>query len=408
MKRVALIGCGAVSQVHIKAIAGMEDAELAAVCDIIEEKALLRRDEYIREIKGNGMPSDGIRICTDWHELCDIDIDVVHICTPHYLHVPMAVELLDAGKAVFMEKPCAISVEQFEELASTDQRHPGKLGVCFQNRYNETTRIIDRAVAEGKIGKVTGGRAFVTWRRDEEYYTCSPWKGRLATEGGGTLINQSIHTLDLLLRYLGEPVDVKATLANHHLNHEEDHNFNRIEVEDTVEAWMEFKNGARACFYASTGYAADAPVILEIQGEKGRISMNGSTVFLENEEDGFLILASDIPVKGSGETLLAGNSLQAVTDMPGNELQTEAGRQFGNEEQSVISNGIICLRQNQGKDWQQTGQRPCKIKNYWGFGHKACIKDFYRCLTTGDPFPVNLKSTENSFRTMMKIYGYRR
>ncbi|MCR5684631.1 MAG: Gfo/Idh/MocA family oxidoreductase [Lachnospiraceae bacterium] len=465
MKKAAIIGCGGISQVHLRAIAGMEEAELAVLCDVDEEKALRRREEYLRERTGeivndrspaeemDKKPKDtqelnperkqagmseggsdkhkvpsGIKICTDWHELCGMDIDVVHICTPHYLHVPMAVELMNAGKAVFMEKPCAVSTEQFEELAAADARHPGKLGICFQNRYNETTRIIDKTIAEGRIGKVTGGRAFVTWRRDEDYYRCSAWKGRLATEGGGALINQSIHTLDLLLRYLGEPVEIKATLANHHLQrntgcgsdyengrdhvsgakivfgaadcvledvcpedthnkHEEKPDFDRIEVEDTVEAWMEFENGARACFYASTGYAADAPVILELQGDKGRISMNGSTVFLENEEDGFLILASDIPVKGVAENLQAGSTAQIASDK---------------------SAGVIRVRQTKGEDCQQIGQHPCTIKDYWGSGHKACIEDFYRCLTTGDPFPVNLKGAENSFRTMMKIYAYRR
>ena len=91
-------------------------------------------------------------------------------------------------------------------------------------------------VGERKIGKVVGGRAFVTWRRDETYYAGSPWKGNLATEGGGALINQSIHTLDLLLRYLGLPEQVEASCSNHHLK-------GIIEVEDTVEAWMAFGDG---------------------------------------------------------------------------------------------------------------------------------------------------------------------
>ncbi|MBR4724245.1 MAG: Gfo/Idh/MocA family oxidoreductase [Lachnospiraceae bacterium] len=366
MKKAGIIGCGGISQVHCAVLAGMDDVELAAVCDVTEEKAVKLRELYLGQNDNKKADAAGrIRICTDWHEICGMDLDVVHICTPHYLHVPMAVELLDAGKAVFMEKPCAISQEQFDELKAADERHPGMLGICFQNRYNETTRMIDDGVSEGKIGKITGGRAFVTWRRDEDYYSGSPWKGRIATEGGGALINQSIHTLDLLLRYLGEPETVKATVSNHHLGAipafgerpvtecpvtsdrqavKPDEPAVKPDIEDTVEAWMEFADGARACFYASTGYITDAPVILEIQGDKGRISMNGSAVILENEE-GMQIL--------------------------------------------------------------QTANRPGYVKDYWGRGHKACIEDFYISLETGEKFPVDLGSVENSFNTMMRIYGFR-
>ncbi len=326
MKKVGIIGCGNIARVHGWVLQNMENVEFAVACDVVREKAIGFVEQY-----GDGKT----KVHTDWQELCNSDVDVVHICTPHYLHAPMAAELLRHGKTVFMEKPCAVSGEQFEELRREDALHPGKLGFCFQNRYNETTQAVDRMIADGKIGRVAGGRAFVTWRRDVDYYAESPWKGGLATEGGGVLINQSIHTLDLLLRYLGMPEQVEATCTNHHLK-------GTIEVEDTVEAWMVFQGGARACFYASNGYATDAPVLLELQGEKGRITVNGSEVTLWTAETG-----------------------------------TE---HFSYER----SNGIG--------------------KGYWGCGHQACIRDFYRCLEEGKRFQGDVKGVENTFETMIRIY----
>ena len=326
MKKVGLIGCGNIAQVHGWALQGMENVELAAVCDVIEEKATAFAKQY---------GDEKTKVYTDWHKLCESDAEVVHICTPHYLHAPMAAELLRHGKAVFMEKPCGISREQFAELKREDTLHPGKLGFCFQNRYNETTLAVDRLVAEGKIGKVKGGRAFVTWRRDEEYYAGSEWKGAWATEGGGALINQSIHTLDLLLRYLGSPEEVAATISNHHLK-------GKIEVEDTVEAWMAYGDGKRACFYASNGYAADAPVLLELEGEQGRITVNGSEVTLWTKEKG--------------------------------------AEHFSYESKNGIGKG------------------------YWGCGHQACIREFYRCLEQKSTFQGDVQGVEHTFDTMMRIY----
>ena len=184
-KKAGIIGCGGIAHVHAWALRSMKDVELVAFCDSEKYKA--------KAFAG----SDAL-VCDDWRKFCKLDLDVVHICTPHYLHAPMAVELLRSGKAVFVEKPCAITFKQFRELETEDKKHPGKLGFCFQNRYNETTRLIDKIVSEGRLGKILGARAMVTWRRDEDYYESSLWKGKRATEGGGVLINQAIHTVDLL------------------------------------------------------------------------------------------------------------------------------------------------------------------------------------------------------------------
>lgn len=324
--KVGIIGCGNIAQVHAWALSGIDEVRMTAFCDIILKKAEDLAARYANE--------GSYEVFDDYRALFKTDVDAVHICTPHYLHAPMAFDLLNHGKAVFMEKPCAISVEQFKALKEADKRNPNKLGFCFQNRYNESTMMIDALISEGKIGSVIGGRAFVTWRRDEDYYKSSDWKGRLSTEGGGALINQSIHTLDLLLRYLGEPEEVKGSVHCHHLHD--------IEVEDTVEAWMSFADGKRACFYASNGYTDDAPVIIEIQGDKGRLMLNGTDIIVWDSATQCEVIKCEEP-KGLG-------------------------------------------------------------KGYWGSGHKACIEDFYRCLINRKPFSNNLQSVENTFTVAMKIY----
>lgn len=326
MKKVGIIGCGNIAQVHAWVLQNLDGAELVAVCDVDAKRAEDLAEKYT---------GSKAKVYTDYRLLKSADVDVIHICTPHYLHAPMAIEMLRAGKLVFMEKPCAISRQQFESLKETAEKHPGKLGFCFQNRYNGTTLSIDRMIADGEIGAVKGARAFVTWRRDKDYYRDSAWKGNWATEGGGALINQSIHTLDLLLRYLGKPNEVNATIANHHLK-------DVVEVEDTVEAMLTFEDGKRACFYASTGYATDAPVILEIEGEKGRITLNGSDMIIRTEEDGVRLCSYE------------------------------------------HSNGIG--------------------KGYWGCGHLACIRDFYRCLEQEVPYQGDISGVENVFDVTMRIY----
>lgn len=324
MLKVGVIGCGSIAQVHGWVLSGRKDAELVAACDIVRENA----EKFMQSFGA------GEGVFTDWKTLLGMDLDMVHICTPHYLHAPMAAEFLRHGKAVFMEKPCAIGRKQFEELRREDALHPNKLGFCFQNRYNETTKKLDQLIEAQSIGEVTGARAFVTWRRDSGYYR-NDWKGKWETEGGGALINQSIHTLDLMLRYLGKPEQVQAGMNNHHLK-------GIVEVEDTVEAWILFEHGQRACFYASNGYATDAPVILEIQGTKGRITLSGPEV-----------------------------TLCAADGMPEH---------------------FFCQ------------ERPGIGKGYWGSGHRECIKDFYGALNEGRAFAVNLESVEKTFDTMMSIY----
>lgn len=250
MFRVGIIGCGGISAVHAQVIKGLENTELAACADVIPERAA----RY------------GCAAYTDWRELLEREKpDAVHLCTPHYLHPVMAAEAARRGVAVFTEKPPAIDASGWEQVKEAAIRVP--VGICFQNRYHPHIRSCLRFLREGIYGELRGIRAFMTWNRTAEYYAAADWKGKWATEGGGALINQAIHTLDLIVGFLGVPDQAEATLRNHHLR-------DAIEVEDTAEIYLR-KGNVPALLYASNAYSQDAPVILELHFDQAVIRLEG-------------------------------------------------------------------------------------------------------------------------------------
>lgn len=260
--RSGIVGCGNVAQVHAKAIDSMESARLVAVADICVEKAESMAAQY------------GARVYGDLQELLENgQIDVLHICTPHYLHVPMAVQALRAGVHVFMEKPPVINRAQWEELKNAVQEagNRARLGICFQNRYNDSVQHVKSQLVSGMYGKLLGVRGIVTWNRGMEYYWSNDWRGKLSTEGGGALINQAIHTLDLMQYFVDKkPLTVKASVQKLHLPEE-------IEVEDMVAAHIEYPQ-MKASFYVTTGYVKDVPPLIELECEKVRVRIEEDVV----------------------------------------------------------------------------------------------------------------------------------
>lgn len=252
--KCAIVGCGSIAQVHARALSSIPEAELLAFADIIPERAGAMAEKY------------GGRAYGSLEELLKNEkIDVLHICTPHYLHTPMAETAAGLGINVFTEKPPVIDREQWARLRALEDTV--RIGVCFQNRYNGSTRALKELLDSGKAGEILGSRGFVTWRREAPYYTESGWRGSLKTEGGGALINQAVHTLDLMAYFLGAGTVMGASLANRHLK-------GVIEVEDTLEATLDF-GGARGIFYATTAYCSDAPIIFELECEKATLRLEG-------------------------------------------------------------------------------------------------------------------------------------
>ena len=266
MLRVGVIGVGGISRVHLACLKNMENAKIVAVCDIKE-------DRLAAAVEQTG--ADGY---TDWHELLKRDdIDIVHILTSHYLHAPMSIEALKAGKHVLTEKPMATTNEDAKKMIAAAEESKGTLNVIFQNRYNASTVAIREMQEKGELGAFICARASVCWHREAPYYTESGWRGSIETEGGGTLINQAIHTLDLL-SYLGGPI--KRVLGHVSTDLLRD----SIEVEDNCHAVFEYESGAKGVLHCTNNYGIDAPIMLELVFENAIYQLHAEKLF--KVEDG--------------------------------------------------------------------------------------------------------------------------
>lgn len=270
--RSAIVGCGGIAHVHAKSLKALQDEnrniELVAAADCRTDRA----EEFARIYE--------IKAYVSLEEMLDREqIDVLHICTPHYLHTPMIKEALRRGINVFSEKPPVISYEQWVELkkSAKSAKNGARLAFCFQNRYNDSIQYVKKLTAQKCFGELLGMRGFVTWSRDMDYYENSDWRGKLAGEGGGVLINQSIHTLDLMQYLCGKKSEqVSAVLDNQHLT-------GQIEVEDTMAAYIQYPN-TRACFYASNAYSTNAPVLIDLEFEQAHVRIEENEVTIRTKD----------------------------------------------------------------------------------------------------------------------------
>jgi len=260
--KVGIIGCGSIFPMHSQSITRQHNAKLVAVCDIKEElakeKAKLYNCAYYR----------------DYQEmLAQEQLDVVHICTPHYLHAPMAIAAMEQGIHVLTEKPMAISVADAQRMLHTAEQHRVVLSVIFQNRFNPGSQLIKQTLESGQLGKVLASRLTLAWHRNNDYYSSSDWRGTWGKEGGGVIINQAIHTLDLACWFIDSEIEyVDANISNRLHNH--------IEVEDSAEGLIKYQSGAITCFQTVSYYGYDAPVELELYCEKGIAKMVSETAVI--------------------------------------------------------------------------------------------------------------------------------
>ena len=321
---VGIIGCGSISVNHLKALQQTENVYIAAVCDIDPAKCREAAKQY------------GATPYEDYHDLlADERVRSVHICTPHYLHAPIAIDALNTGHHVLTEKPMAISLDQANAMLAAEAASGKVLGVCFQNRYNAATRFIEQAI-QNDLGPVKGGAAIVMWDRGARYYASGDWRGKWATEGGALMINQAIHTLDLLRHFAGEEiVDIKSSMSAKR-------NASCIECEDTCDLLMTTASGNRFLFYASNCCSGNWPIQLRLTCAHGEIELNGNIVTLRRE----------------GQPPVTEDFTDHVT--------------YG--------------------------------KDYWGKGHILLIQDFYRCLRSGDPFPINATEALKTTLLLEKAY----
>jgi len=193
---------------------------------------------------------------------------VVHICTPHSEHAWMAIECLDRGINVVVEKPLAATMQEGEALIVAAERSSAKIAVCFQNRYNPSVLAMRAALTLGEVGDIVAAHATVVWHRTEQYYLDRPWRGTWSGGGGGLLMNQAIHTLDLLQWLVGDVASVAGSASNRSLA-------GVIEVEDTADITLQHENGVRSVFFATLANGANSPVTLEIVTERATLYLRG-------------------------------------------------------------------------------------------------------------------------------------
>lgn len=222
--KTGIIGCGKVGDFHARAYANLPSSVFTAVCDANPERAQAFAARY------------GVHAYTDIETMCRTEgLDVVSVCTPHPLHAKPAVAAADCGCNVLVEKPLASSLADCDAIIAAEQRNQVTIGTMVQRRFYRPCMRIHNAIAEGKLGKPILGMVTMLGWRDEAYYNSDPWRGTWDGEGGGVLVNQAPHQLDLLLWYMGEVDEVYGVWKN--LNHP------YIEVEDTAVAVVKFKNG---------------------------------------------------------------------------------------------------------------------------------------------------------------------
>lgn len=251
--RAAVVGCGDVSVNHFDAIADNSDIELVAVADTDPARRRMAS-------AANGVP--GFATVDDL--LDAVPVDVVHVCTPHDQHVPVSLSALRRGVNVLQEKPLATTMADGRELAESVEAGTAKFAVCYQNRYNEASRRAHDLIQSGALGEIRGGYGSCVWTRTVDYYRARPWRASWRQAGGGVLINQSIHTLDLLQWLLGGVTDVHGWAGQL--------KFAGItEVEDTAAARFNHPGGQTSTFFATLADEVGRPAEVEIVGSRGSV-----------------------------------------------------------------------------------------------------------------------------------------
>lgn len=264
--RFGIVGCGVIGPTHAEAIASLPDAQLVAVADLNREKAQKLADKH------GGTPY------TDLQEMLTRErLDVVDICTPSGLHGEHACQVMRSGRHVIVEKPMEISREAIEEMLRVQQETRVKLAVISQHRFDPASLQVHDLVEEKAFGRLVLGNALVPWWRSQAYYDSGAWRATWKLDGGGVLMNQSIHSIDLLQWLMGPVKSISAytdTLVHH------------METEDVAVAVLRFASGALGTIAATTGAYPGVTTRIEIFGEKG-------SAVIENDSLSYLHLARD-------------------------------------------------------------------------------------------------------------------
>jgi len=257
----AIIGCGNIGPTHAKAYADAKEIRLAAVVDIVPERA---------EALGLGF---GVPFYTDLADvLARDDIDFIDVCVPSGLHGDVLIAAADAGKHAITEKPLDVTPQRCDEIIAAFKRSGTTLGGIYQHRFADGTRRTKAAVDAGRLGRITLAHCSTPWWRTQGYYDAGDWRGTWELDGGGALMNQAIHAIDLLVWFCGSVRSVTARTAL--LAHE------RVEIEDVAAATVEFQSGALGVIQGTTAAYPGDSVRHEVMGTDGMVYLEDDRIAL--------------------------------------------------------------------------------------------------------------------------------
>ncbi|WP_276954405.1 Gfo/Idh/MocA family protein [Enterocloster lavalensis] len=342
--KTGIIGCGKVGDFHAKAFAALENSEFTAVCDNNIERARAFADRY------------GVKAYDDIEAMIrECGLDVVSICTPHPLHANPAVIAADCGCNVLIEKPLASSLEDCDRIIEAGDRNHVTIGTMVQRRFYRPCMRIHQAIEDGKIGRPVLGMVTMLGWRDKNYYDSDPWRGSWKGEGGGVMVNQAPHQIDLLQWYMGEVDEIYGVWKN--LNHP------YIEVEDTAVAVIKFKNGGVGNIVVSNSQNPALFGKVHIFGE------NGAGVGVQTD---------------GGAMFVAGMS--SITEAPYNDLWTVAGEE------------------NMLETWKKEDTDFFNSVDSMYYYHREQIKDFVDAVQKGEKPLVDAREGRKTVEIFTGIY----
>jgi predicted dehydrogenase len=265
--KFAILGCGIIVKSHAAAVNNTEDAELYAVCDVNQENATAFAAKF--NVKN---------IYTDYMEMLnDPEIDVISICVPSGMHGDASIAAARHGKHIICEKPMEITREKLDSMNDEIKKNNIKFGCVFQKRYMPQVAAVKQALESGRLGKIIIADAHLKYYRTPEYYKSAKWRGTWALDGGGVLMNQGIHGIDLLLWIAGDVDSVFAYCEA--FSHD-------IQVEDTAVAVIKFRSGAFGVIEASTALNAEKSSVFQFDCEKGTLAFSDSEITMwKNNND---------------------------------------------------------------------------------------------------------------------------
>ena len=266
MLGVGLIGLGMIADTHVLAISSSSNCFLKGAYDNVPGKA----EAFVA--KHGGVAYDSLEAM-----LSDPEISIISITTPSGFHLEPALEAARHGKHLLIEKPIEVTYERARQIIDAARENGVLVSGVFQSRFQEAARIMKDAIDKGRFGRIVLADAYIKWYRSQEYYDSGAWRGTWKIDGGGALMNQGIHAIDLLQWFMGKAESVSACTAT--LAHE------RIEVEDTGAAVVRFANGAIGVIEGTTGAYPGSPKRIEIRGTDGSAVLEEDSITEWNFRD---------------------------------------------------------------------------------------------------------------------------